>query len=479
MSTSSVSSTSNQGVLSTSTSASTGTQLLQITGLATNLDTNSIISAMLAAQRAPITALGNQQTGLTAKNTQLTNLQTVFQQVALDAQALGSAALFANAQTVSSSDATRVSATMGSGAGVGGYQVDVSQLANSAQRTFTYASPTANDQISIDNQNVTVTAGESISDFVQSVNSNSNLDVYAAATDSGTVILSGRTTGAPPANGSFITVADSGGALTEQAGLARAGQDAKYTIDGGTQQTSSSNTVTNAIGGVSLNFNGVTTTSGPVTVNVSPPAPSTSGILSAVQTFVNAYNAAINQTNTQLSQVPSSSDPTQGTLYEDDGLSGLLGTMRTAMYTPDTTLTSGLQSLSDIGISTGAASGSTPYSQDAVAGKLTIDTTKLTAAITSNPTGVLNLLSSWSQSFASSVNAEAGPGGTIESRINDDNSQSASIGNEITDLTAALTARQTALQAQFAQLEVAISQNQTQGTWLASQTASLSANGLA
>jgi hypothetical protein len=42
--------------------------------------------------------------------------------------------------------------------------------------------------------------------------------------------------------------------------------------------------------------------------------------------------------------------------------------MRTAMYRPGAGLPSGMAALSDIGISTGAASGSSPFSQDSVSG---------------------------------------------------------------------------------------------------------------
>ena len=56
-------------------------------------------------------------------------------------EALLDPTLFHTTQGVTSSDSTRVSARSSTGAGVGGYQVSVTQLANSAQRTFSYASP--------------------------------------------------------------------------------------------------------------------------------------------------------------------------------------------------------------------------------------------------------------------------------------------------------------------------------------------------
>ncbi len=146
--------------------------------------------------------------------------------------------------------------------------------------------------------------------------------------------------------------------------------------------------------------------------------------------------------------------------------------MRQKIYTPNTSLT-GIQSLADMGITTGAAVGSSPYSQDSVDGKLTIDTTKLEAAIGSNPSGVKAMLQSWSDGFATLVNGVAAPAGTIDLRIQGDNSELGDLTNQIANLNDMLTQRQTALQAQFANLETALQQSQQQSNWLVSQIAQL------
>ena len=256
-------------------------------------------------------------TGLTAENTQLTSIQSALQTLSSDASALNDPTLFTNTQAVTSSDPTRVAVTgTSNGAGVGGYQVSVTQLANSAQRTFTYAAPsTGSDTVTIDGQQVKIAAGQSASDFAASINSNSNMDVWAAATNTGTVVFSNRATGNAGTN--YIQVSDSGSSLTEQTALAYAGQNASYSLNGGAAQTSTSNTITNAIAGVTLNLTGVTTTSGPVTVNVAPPAPNATNITTAVNAFITQYNSVLSQMQAQISQKPSSSDPTQGTLYGD------------------------------------------------------------------------------------------------------------------------------------------------------------------
>src|SRR5450755_4689425 len=84
MSTTPVSSSSTGYLLS---SQGSGSQQ-QITGLASGLDTNSIITQLMAIQKQPEVALQNKVSGLTAANTQLTSIQTALQTLAADAQAL-------------------------------------------------------------------------------------------------------------------------------------------------------------------------------------------------------------------------------------------------------------------------------------------------------------------------------------------------------------------------------------------------------
>jgi flagellar hook-associated protein 2 len=474
MSTSSVSSSTSSSTTSSGyqlNSLGSGTGM-QITGLASGLNTDQIIQEEMSIYNQPVTNLQNQQSGLTAQNSALTSIQSELQALESDAQALSDPSLFANSQAVTSSDPTRVTATSSTGAGIGGYQVSVTQLANSAQRTFTFASPTSADSITIDGQQVTIPAGQSITDFVNSINGNSNLDVYAAATNNNTVVFSNRQTGDTGTN--FIKVTDPGNALTEQTSLAREGQNAEYSVDGGATQSSGSNTVTGAIAGVTLTLTGVTTTSGPVTVNVSPPAPSSSNIQSAVNAFLTQYNKVISDIQTQLSTAPSSSSPTVGTLYEDPELQGLLSSMRAAMYTGQNGSSgSSVQSMLDIGVSTGATTGSGAVSQSALNGTLQFNTSTLTSALTSDPLGVQQMMVAFGTSFSTLVGSAADPGGTIDTRIQGDNSQISDLGNQITAMQASLTDKQSQLVQQFAQLESALSSNQSEASWLTSQIASL------
>ncbi len=468
MSTSSVSTTgsSSTGYLLSSLGSGTNTQ---ITGLASGLNTDQIISEEMAIYQLPVTHLQNQQSGLSATNKALTSIQTQLQSLASAAQALSDPSLFATTQAVTTNDPTRVTASSGTGAGVGTYQVSVTALATSAQRGFTYQSPTSADTITIDNQPVSIPAGESISDFVSSINSNKNLDVYAAATDSGTVVFSSRATGDTGTN--YISVTNNNNGTLTANGFAKEGHDAAYSVDG-VSGTSSSDTVTGAIAGVTLNLTGLTTT-GPITVNVGAPQPNATNIQSAVNTFVTQYNSVISSIQTQLSQAPSSSDPTQGTLYGDPSLSSLLASMRSGMLKAGSGLPSGLATMLDIGVSTGATTGSGAISQSSLAGNLTLSATTLTSQLTANPSGVQSVLNSWSINFSSLVNSQGAPGGTIDERIQGDDAQVSQLGNQISVMQAALADKQNSLVQEFAQLEAALSTNQSTSSWLTSQLASL------
>jgi flagellar hook-associated protein 2 len=464
MSTSSVSS-------STSSSAAglsslTGSSSLQITGLASGLDTNQIISEQMAIYQQPVTHLQNQQSGLTAMNTQLTSIQQELQTLSSDALAVGDPTLFETQQSVTSSDPTRVTATSATGAGVGGYQVSVSQLANSAQSTYGFTSPTSDTAVTVGGNAYTISAGESIQDFVDSINSDTNGTEYAAATNSSTVVFSSRATGAS----SSAAVTGGTGALALQS--SKAGQDAEFSVDG-TSGSSSSNTVTNAIGGVALTLMGVTTTSGPITVNVGAPAPSSTNITSAINTFTTQYNKVISDIQTQLAQAPSSSDPTQGTLYGDPELQDLLTSMRSMMYTAGSGLPTGASTMDDIGVSTGATTGTGAESASALAGNLTLDPTVLANMLASNATGVQAIMKNWSSSFVNLTDNAADPGGTIASRISGDTSQIGTLGNQISSMQSALTDKQNFLVQEYAQLESALSTNQSQSSWLTSQIAAL------
>ncbi len=305
----------------------------------------------------------------------------------------------------------------------------------------------------------------------------STATVYAAAIGGETVVLSSRATGATGAG--FIAVSDPGGTLVEQAGLAKEGKNAEYTVEG-VAASSASNTITTAIPGVTLTLKALTTT-GPVTIDVPPPAPTVSAIVTQVQSFVTLYNSTIAAIQKQLTTKPpttpqSASELQTGTLFGDTDLTSLLGSMREAIYQPITGLPATMSSLANIGLSTGAPTGGGTPSQAAVEGQLKLNTAELESAIQTNPAGVQTMLQGWSTSFAALVNVEAAPGGTLTARLEGDSAQVSELTGRIANMNEMLAVRQKTLQEEFAAMETVVSQNQAQSSWLSTQLASMLAS---
>ncbi len=460
-------------------SSSTAGAPISFNGLSSGLNTGEIISALLGVERAPITHLTDEQVTLEGQRTQLQSIQSSLTQLTFDAQELGSPTLFNTSQAVSSSEPTRIAATATAGAAVGGYEVNVTQLANSGQRTFTFKSPAAAETVTIDGKEIEVAAGATIEDVVKAINSDSTATVYAAAIGKETVVLSTRETGATGAG--FIALADPGGTLVEQAGLAKEGQNAEYTVDG-VAGSSASNKLTGAIPGVTLELKALTTTTGPVTVDVQPPGPSVSSIVTQVQAFVTLYNSTVATINKQLTTKPptspqSAAELQTGTLFGDFELGNLLNGMRQSIYEPGKELPAEMSSLANIGISTGAPTGHTAPSQTTLEGQLTVNTAQLESAIQANPAGVEKMLQSFSKGFEGLLNANAGPGGSMEARLTGDTAQTSELSARITNMNEMLAIRQKTLESEFAAMEKVMAQSQSQSAWLNAQLSSMLANG--
>ncbi|HEY2767758.1 MAG TPA: flagellar filament capping protein FliD [Solirubrobacteraceae bacterium] len=456
---------------------SAGGAPISFNGLASGLNTSEIISALLGVERAPITQLATERTTLEGQQAQLNSIQGELTGLTFAAEELGSPLLFKSAQTVESSEPSRIAAAVTAGAAVGGYEVEVTQLANSGQRTFAFKSPAAAQTLTVDGHEVALAAGASIQDLVNKINSDGTATVYAASPNGETVVLSTRETGA--SGPGFIAVAGAGETLTEQAALAKEGRNAEYKIDG-VAGSSASNTVTSAIPGVTLTLKALTTP-GPVTVAVQPPAPSVSAIVEQVQSFVKLYNTAVGKIQTQLTTKPpatpqTSSELQTGTLFGDLDLGTLVSRMRRAVYEPVKELPPEMSSLANIGINTGSATGKGTPSQSAVEGQLTLNTATLESAIRTNPSEVEKMLQGWSKSFQAVVEVDSGPGGALDARIEGDTTQATAISRRITTMNEMLAVRQQALQSEFIAMERVVQQNQAQASWLSSQLASMLAS---
>jgi flagellar hook-associated protein 2 len=136
--------------------------------------------------------------------------------------------------------------------------------------------------------------------------------------------------------------------------------------------------------------------------------------------------------------------------------------------------------LSQIGISTGATTGGGAVNQDSVAGKLTLDESKLDSMLASDPDGVRKLLGAatgvdgFGQAIDAVLDPEVGAGLDFDQQISSMDSQLRDIADQMTAMDERLQQTQDRLKAQFTAMETALSSSQNQQQWLAGQIAGLS-----
>ncbi|MEZ5102678.1 MAG: flagellar filament capping protein FliD [Thermoleophilia bacterium] len=460
---------------------------INFSGLASGLDTNSIVTQLMAIERNPQLRLQQQQRVEQARQQALQDIQTRLVNPKTAAAGLRDAGTWGDQQTVEASDATKVTATRTGGAAAGGYTLGIGQLARAHQvaQGTALATAAADDVLHVSvgggtAVDVAITAGDTIATIAEKINNTSGIGTYATAVN-GKLVLSGKATGA--ANTISVT---SDGSLATDLGLAEtlSAQDAQYTLNG-VAKTSATNTVTDGIVGVSLTLKA--TTSSDISINVSAPGPDSSAIQEKVQAFVDQYNSTLEfirgkMTEKRVADPQTDADRAKGVLYNDSGLATMLGKLRSAVADVVGDRAPELQTLSQVGISTGASTGSGAVNQDALIGKLSFDSSKLTTALASNFNGVKDLFTKvtgdvategFGQRIDAIIATYSDTGGIMGSRIQAAKDEIAFLTTRSSDMDIRLAQKEEALRRQFTAMETAISNAQQQSAWLAGQLASL------
>jgi flagellar hook-associated protein 2 len=132
----------------------------------------------------------------------------------------------------------------------------------------------------------------------------------------------------------------------------------------------------------------------------------------------------------------------------------------------------GINDLSDLGIGLPASAGGV-VTDDAKAGKLAIDDTKLNAALDSNWVGVKDFFTSFSKTVSSYVDTQTGGHGLIDDRLKAADSNMKLLKDQLDQANERIDQKETRLKAQFAAMESALQESQTQQAWLTGQLASL------
>lgn len=463
----------------------------------TALDVPTLVSQLMAVERRPIDTLNTQITSYQTKISSFGTLSGLVSSFQTAAQNLGTTL---QKLAATPSDPSVFSATAGSTAVPGNYTVEVSKLAqsqslvaagqasstaaigNGTATTVTFdfgtisggtltngvysgAAFTSNGNgtasITIDSTNNTL---EGIRDAINSA----AMGVTATIVNdgSGTPYRLALTSGSSGASNSMkITTSGGDGSIGSLLGYDPAGaqnltqtiaaQNADLTVNG-IAITSASNTVSEAIQGVTLTL--TNTTAAPASLTV---ARDTTAINTAASGFVDAYNALASQIKSRSAYATNGS--AGGALAGDGTLRVMQDQLRGIFNTPASGGT--LTSLAEVGIA---------FQKD---GSLSLDSSKLNSAISANFSDVTNLFSS-STGFATRLadwaQSTLDPGGLIDTRTQSLNKYVQDRNDEIDRLENQMTALQKKYTAEYTNLNLLLSRMNSTSTYLTQQLSSTS-----
>ncbi|MGC3964279.1 MAG: flagellar filament capping protein FliD [Rhodocyclaceae bacterium] len=466
--------------------ASTLTGTITSTGLASGLPIDSLVSKLMAVEQQPITTLQTKEASYKTQLSALGTLKGALSSLQTAAQAINTASKLA-AFTAKVADTTVASASASGSAAAGTYSLEVTQLAQAQKiKTGSYASLTSavgSGTLSIQTGsvgengfeatktvNITLSSPKNtVQDLRDAINS-SGAGVTATLVNDGgdtpyRLVLTAKDTGTANAfklsgvNGMDYDPSNvAGSSLTQIQGS----KDAKFKLDG-IDFVKSSNTVTDAVDGLTLNLS-KTNEGSATTLTLARDASAMSDKISA---FVQAYNQAIQVMRSQTSY--NADTKTAGTLNGDSTVRSITQQLRSAMSST-VTVNGSAAYLSDIGITT------------AVDGTLSIDSTKLTAALTDSKKDVASMFGKVGDNngFAARIDnlitSMTADDGMLTARTNGINSTIKTLDARIESMTNRLTSIEARYRAQFNALDSTLSSLNSTSTYLTQQLATLQTN---
>ena len=378
-----------------------------VSGIGSGIDIDSIVSSMVAAERAPKqTQLANLEKKTTTQITAIGALKGAISDFQAALGALNKPELF-QARSATSSKSEMVGVSAATTAGAGSYQVEVKSLASSSKVALAAIPNTTEAPVRFTSGTFEVSLGvpgiapapNTKESFSVTVDENNNTlagvrdaintagkEMGVSATivtdvEGSRIVLSSSKTGA----GRDITVSANGADENELVGLSAlnftgtsgtgkdarvltSAQSAELYVDG-LRVISETNKVDSAIEGVMLDLKAKTVANEPLTIAV---AEDKAGVKKQIQAFVDSYNKLIGVINaqTKVTAVGDGKAPVTGALVGDATARSLLSTIRNELVNPQGD--GALRALTDLGITT---------QKD---GTLKIEDTKLQKALDNN-----------------------------------------------------------------------------------------------
>lgn len=356
-------------------------------GLASGLDTNSIVDKLVAIEALPIAKNNQRQASLNVQISSIGDLLSKIKSLSTSATSLSKGV---TAYSITSTP-TGVSAAVGNGASSGTYSIAVGSVASAAKaRSGTFNS--SNDTVPGGDLKMTVqgvaytipiAANSDLGSAVQQINQ-SAAPVRAAVISDGThyfVSLLNRETGKPIGSGLTGGMTITSDATGLGMVVKQNATNATITIDGDLNVESTTNEISNAIPGVTLTASSIQTT--PSNLVVSSDASKTS---SNLQGFVDSFNSIIGILNQSLRPDPKN-PPAADSQLEGSTALALEQQLQRLLSAPAST-TGAYHTLADVGIK---------LQND---GTLTLDSATLNKALAKDPSSVDSIFSAASTGIA-------------------------------------------------------------------------------
>lgn len=410
------------------------------------VNVQALLNSATSAAQQPLLLLQQQQANIQTQSSTLTSIENDITALATAVTALGDPGGGISALSATSSNSNVLTASADFTATAEAHNVTVNSLATTSSY---YTNAVASSSTALATGSFTIAVG-STAPVTVTVDSTDNTLAGLASTINGLnagvtasvvndangarLAIASNTSGSP----GDLTVANNTTGLTFNKAVT--GSNASLTVDG-VPINSTSNTITGVIPGVTLNLVGASPTTS-VSVNVTP---NTTQAQTAINTFVSAWNAVIQDFNTQFT-VGAGASSVQP--LESDG------TVRDAQQ----------QLLSAVTYSIGGNSGFVNLASIGVNlnndGTMTVDSTKLSNALGNNFTNVQGLLqgaSGVSTYMSNVLNQLTDPTqGSITLDLQGMSQSNQDFSNQISDMQATLLTKDQFLTAQYDQVQVAL-----------------------
>jgi flagellar hook-associated protein 2 len=430
---------------------------LSALGIGAGYDSGSVVTQLVALRKRPITALQTTQTNVKAAASALAVFSSKLADLKAASQALADPTHYAPYAATSSSSGVVASADSSAVAGL--YSVQVAQLAQ-AQRTVSHAQPsstaplgqsgTLSLTINGTRSDISVTPDQSLATLAGALSKAARVST-AVVYDGTSYRLQVRALDTGAANA--ITFSEADGAdlgFGADGNTSQVAQDAVATVDG-LKVTSATNQVSGAIGGIKLAFAAVT--SAPATLTVQPDS---SSLATQIGAFTAAYNAVV--ANAHASAGYGSTAASNPALQGDHAMHAALSTLKKLMAASVPGATGAYTTLGSVGLR---------LADDAT---VSLDATKLAAALQADPTSVRRLFvtdhatgaTGIMKSFASAVDSlSTSFGAPIAAEVSRLKAQATALDRSISSAQRRVTAYQSHLEAQFNGASSSITANRT------------------